>query len=246
MAKVSIVMPLYNAKEFVGEAIDSVLAQSHTDWELLVVDDCSNDGSVQIVREYAEADKRIRLFCLDQNSGPAVARNRAIAEAAGRYIAFLDADDLWLPHKLQRQLEFMEANDLAFTYSGYEVIDEEGRQIATFRPPQSLTYHSLLKTNPIGCLTAIYDTQKLGKTYMPDILKRQDYGLWLRILWHITSARGIMEPLAVYRRRKSSVSSNKLKAALYQWKIYRELEGLGFFKTLYYFVHYAYSGLRKY
>ena len=239
-------MPLYNAKEFVREAIDSVLAQSHADWELLVVDDCSNDGSVQIVREYAESDKRIRLFCLEQNSGPAVARNRAIAEATGRYIAFLDADDLWLPHKLQRQLEFMEANDLAFTYSGYGVIDEEGREIATFRPPQSLTYRSLLKTNPIGCLTAIYDTQKLGKVYMPDILKRQDYGLWLKILKRIDTARGLTESLALYRKRKNSVSSNKLKAAFYQWKIYRKVEGLGLFESMFYFMHYAYNGFKKY
>ena len=243
---VSIILPSYNSEQFIAKSIESVINQTYKNWEMVIVDDCSLDNSNEIIEDYIKKDKRIKLIKLEKNSGPAIARNKAIKEAKGRYIAFLDADDLWKPAKLEKQLNFMKENDLSFTYSAYDLIDEEGNHLGKFIPPKEVSYYSILKTNPIGCLTAIYDTRKLGKIYMPNILKRQDYGLWLKILKRINSVRGIIEPLAIYRIRKNSVSSNKLKAAKYQWKIYREVEKLNIIQSIYYFINYMYYGLKKY
>ena len=243
---VSIITPSYRSEKFISQTIESVLSQTYQNWEMIIVDDVSPDNSNKIIGEYCKKDSRIKLIKLEKNSGPAIARNRAIAEANGRYIAFLDADDLWKPEKLEKQLLFMEKNNLAFTYSSYDLIDEHGNYLGTFITKKNISYSSMLKTSSVGCLTAIYDTKKLGKVYMPEILKQEDYGLWLRILKKIDSTKGILEPLAIYRIRKNSVSSNKIKTAQYQWKIYREIEKLSFFKSVYYFIHYAYNGVIKY
>lgn len=243
---VSIITPSYKSERFVAQTIESVLAQTYTNWEMVIVDDVSPDRSNEIIEMYAQKDTRIKLIRLEKNSGPAVARNRAIEEAAGRYIAFLDADDLWLPEKLEKQLAFMSQNNLAFTYSSYYLIDEENTDKGTFITKTSVSYTDLLKTCSIGCLSAIYDTSKIGKVYMPLILKRQDYGLWLKILRKIGETKGMLEPLATYRLLKNSVSSNKRKAAHYQWKIYRDVEKLNIFKSVYYFTHYAFNGVLKY
>jgi len=243
---VSIVMPSYNADKFIADAIESVLNQTYAYWELIVVDDGSLDHTNEIVEAYAKQDSRISLIKLKQNSGPAKARNKAIKEAKGRYIAFLDADDLWLPEKLKKQIMFMHKNNLSFTYSSYHLIDEHGHMFGTFTTREFITYKSMLKTCSVGCLTAIYDTQVLGKQYMPNIAKRQDYGLWLQILKDINGTKGIIEPLATYRVLGNSVSSNKLTAAVYQWKIYRDVENLNLWKSIYYFVHYAFYGIVKY
>jgi teichuronic acid biosynthesis glycosyltransferase TuaG len=244
--KVSIITPSFKSEQFVSKTIESVLCQTYENWEMIIVDDCSPDNSNIIIEDYCKKDCRIKLIKLEKNSGPAIARNRAIEEAKGRYIAFLDADDLWKPEKLEKQINFMKENNLAFTYSSYELIDENDNFLGKYITKDLITYKELLKTNVIGCLTAIYDIEKLDKVFMPNILKRQDYGLWLKILKQINSTKGILEPLAIYRIRKNSVSSNKLKAAQYQWKIYREVEKLNFFKSLYYFSWYIYYGLRKY
>ncbi len=243
---VSVITPAYNVSRFVSKTIKSVLNQTYQNWEMIIIDDVSTDNSVNIVEKYVKRDNRFRLIKLEKNSGPAIARNIGIKEAKGRYIAFLDADDLWLPEKLEKQLKFMNEYDLAFTYLSYKLIDEEGNDLGEFITKEKITYKSMLKTCSVGCLTAIYDTQKLGKVYMPNILKRQDYGLWLKILKQIGSTRGILEPLAIYRIRKNSISSNKLIAAKYQWKIYREVEKLPFLKSTYYFMWYAYYGFKKY
>jgi len=243
---VSIITPSYKSEKFISETIKSVLFQTYKNWEMIIVDDCSPDNSNEIIEEYCKKDSRIKLIKLEKNSGPAVARNRAIKEAKGRYIAFLDADDLWKPEKLEKQLLFMNENNLAFTYSSYDLIDEDNSDIGTFITKETITYEDMLKTCSVGCLTAIYDTEKLGKVYMPLIRKRQDYGLWLKILKKIGRTKGIVEPLAIYRIRKDSVSSNKIKAAQYQWKIYREVEKLNFFQSIYYFIHYAFNGVIKY
>ena len=244
--KVSIITPSFNSKKFISQTIESVLNQTYRNWEMIIVDDVSPDNSNEIIEEYTQKDSRIKLIKLEQNSGPAVARNRAIEEAKGRFIAFLDADDLWHKEKLEKQLTFMEQNDVAFTFSSYDLIDEDGNALGTFKTKEQVSYNDLLKTNPIGCLTAIYDTEKLGKVYMPNILKRQDYGLWLKILKQVGTTKGMPEVLATYRILKNSVSSNKLKAAKYQWKIYMQVEKIGFWKSVYYFSQYAYYGLRKY
>jgi teichuronic acid biosynthesis glycosyltransferase TuaG len=243
---VSIITPSYKSERFISQTIESVLSQTYKNWEMIIVDDLSPDKSNEIIEKYIIKDSRIKLIKLEKNSGPAVARNRAIKEAKGRYISFLDADDLWMPEKLKKQIEFMSKNNLSFTYSSYNLIDKEGGNIGFFETKNYIYYYSILKTNPIGCLTAIYDTQKLGKVYMPNILLGQDYSLWLKILKEIKTTKGMLEPLATYRILDNSISSNKKIAALYQWKIYREVEKLGIFKSIYYFVHYAYYGLKKY
>ena len=243
---ISIITPSYKSEKFISQTIESVLSQTYKNWEMIIVDDCSPDNSYEIIEDYVKKDNRIKLIKLEKNSGPAVARNTAIKESRGRYIAFLDADDLWIPEKLEKQINFMKENDLSFTYSAYDLIGEEDNNLGEFIPPVEVSYNSILKTNPIGCLTAIYDIKKLGKVYMPNILKRQDYGLWLKILKQIDSTKGMKEKLAIYRIRKNSVSSNKLKAASYQWKIYREVEKLNIFKSFYYFINYIYYGLKKY
>lgn len=243
---VTIIMPSYNSEKFIIESVESVLVQTYSNWELIIVDDCSPDDSNKIITKYVDNDSRIKLIKLQKNSGPAVARNTAIEAANGRYIAFLDSDDVWLPNKLETQINFMHDNDLAFTYSSYRLVGEDNEHLGVFITKDKISYFDMLKTCSVGCLTAIYDTEKIGKQYMPLILKRQDYGLWLKILKLIGKTRGILEPLATYRIRKNSVSSNKVKAAKYQWKIYREIEKLSFLKSLYYFAFYAYNGVTKY
>lgn len=243
---VTIIMPSYNSEKFIIESVESVLVQTYSNWELIIVDDCSPDSSNHIIMKYVDSDHRIKLIKLEKNSGPAVARNTAIEAANGRYIAFLDSDDVWLPNKLEKQIKFMQDNDLAFTYSSYKLVGEDNEDLGLFITKDKISYFDMLKTCSVGCLTAIYDTEKIGKQYMPLILKRQDYGLWLKILKLIGETKGILESLATYRIRKNSVSSNKVKAAKYQWKIYREIEKLSFLKSLYYFVFYAYNGVTKY
>ena len=243
---ISIITPSYNSSKFISQTIESVISQTYENWEMIIVDDMSPDNSNEIIEEFIKKDSRIKLIKLEKNGGPAVARNRAIKEAQGRYMAFLDADDLWMPEKLKKQIAFMNENDLAFTYSSYGLIDEDNNDLGEFITKETITYTSMLKTCSVGCLTAIYDTEKLGKVFMPNILKRQDYGTWLKILKNIKTTKGIIEPLATYRILKNSVSSNKIKASMYQWKIYREVEKLSLFKSIYYFVQYAYYGFKKY
>lgn len=232
---VSIITPSYKSENFISQTIESVLAQTYQDWEMIIVDDVSPDNSNDIVEKYCKKDSRIKLIKLEKNSGPAVARNRAIEEAKGRYIAFLDADDLWKPEKLEKQIKFMQENDCALSYSAYETMSEEGKlQNKFINPPLKVSYKDLLKSNYIGCLTAIYDTQKVDKVYMPFIKKRQDYGLWLRILKKTDFAYGINEPLATYRLMSNSVSSNKISLFKYHYKLFTEFENIGKIRTLYY------------
>ncbi len=243
---VSVIMPSFKSEMFISESIESILSQSYQNWELIIVDDASPDQSNSIIEKFIKKDNRIKLIKLDQNRGPAVARNEAIKIARGRYIAFLDSDDIWSPEKLDKQLNFMKEKDLSFTYSAYNVINEGGEIVGDFIPEQKITYFDMLKTSSIGCLTAIYDTKKLGKMYMPNIFKKQDYGLWLEILKKIKITNGIVELLASYRLRYNSVSSNKIIGGFYQWKIYRDVENISFFKSIYYFLYYVKNGIRKY
>lgn len=242
---VSIITPLYNSQEYIEETIQSILNQNYSNWELIVVDDCSRDESLAIVGEFANKDSRIKIIKLEENSGAAIARNTGIENAKGRYIAFLDSDDLWVPEKLEKQIEFMKGKDISFSFTGYIKIDEDGTEKGQVTIPDVVTYKELLKSNVIGCLTAIYDVEKLGKIYMPNIRKRQDHALWLKILKGHTNAYGLNEPLAKYRIREGSISRNKIKAASYQWKLYREVERLSIGKSLYYFINYAYHGFKK-
>lgn len=242
---VTIVMPAYNASMFIANSICSVLSQSLASWELIVVDDSSDDDTVAIVEEYASYDARIRLIKLVENSGAAVARNVAIRVATGRYISFLDSDDRWLPQKLEVQLAFAQKNDAAFIFSAYRRVDEAGKGLGEVEVPESVSYRELFKTNHIGCLTAMYDTQKLGKNEMPLIRKRQDLGLWLKLLKKTPVAYGQQEVLATYTVRSDSISANKCSASAYQWKVYRDVEQLNLLASCYYFTHYAIRGVLK-
>src|SRR5690606_24400414 len=245
MAKVTVVTPLYNCSEFMWGTIESVINQAFPDWEMIMVDDCSTDSTLEIAESYARRDSRIKVIRLSENSGAAVARNTAIERATGRYIAFLDSDDRWYPQKLERQLAFMEREGIHFSYAAYEKVDPEGNVVAKLRVPEKVGYHDLLKVCTIGCLTAMYDTKHLGKVYMPLIRKRQDLGLWLRILKKVPYAYGVQEVLGQYQLRAESISADKRSAARYTWRLYREVEGLNPLIAAYYFSHYAVNGVLR-
>lgn len=232
---VSIITPLYNGEIFIESTIKSLRAQTYQDWEVIVVDDVSRDNGPEMVENYVKNDKRIKLIKLEKNSGGAVARNRAIEEAKGKYIAFLDSDDLWQPEKLEKQVKFMEENNYDFTYTWYEKIDEEGNKLNEIvKSKGKVNYNELLKSNQIGCLAAMYNVEKLGKIYMPLIRKRQDYALWLQVLKRIDYGYCLEENLAQYRIVNGSVSSNKINLIKYNWKLFREIEKLSIFKSFYY------------
>jgi glycosyltransferase involved in cell wall biosynthesis len=234
---VSVVTPVFNAAATLAATVASVRAQSLADWELLLVDDASTDGSLGLARALAAADPRIRVLAREANGGAAAARNAAIRAARGRLVAFLDADDRWHPEKLARQTAFMAAHGHAFVYSAYRRVAPDGAPLGTVRPPPRVSREELLKGNVIGCLTAVYDSAVFGRAEMPDLRRRQDYGLWLRLLRTVPFAHGLSEPLADYRVAPASLSGGKLGAAAATWRLYRELEGLGRARAGYYLAH---------
>lgn len=245
MALVTVITPSYNCSSFISQTINSVLAQKYTDWEMVIIDDCSTDNSVDVIQSFTERDIRIKLIRLSENSGAAVARNVGIEAATGRYIAFLDSDDQWLSNKLAIQVQFMQEREVAFSYAAYEKLNEQGKVVGTVGVPERVSYSDLLKVCSIGCLTAMYDAQKLGKIYMPLIRKRQDLGLWLRILKQEPYAYGIQQVLGQYQLRADSISANKRSAAQFTWKLYREVEKLNPLLASYYFAHYAVNGVLR-
>ena len=245
MTNVTIITPIYNPNEkYLIQVIRSVQRQTYVDYEHLIIDDKSDTALSSDVLSLIESDPKIRLIKRDWNAGPAVTRNRGISEAKGRFIAFLDADDEWQPNKLLTQINFMLDNHVALCYTAYNIVNEQGAFLALRVPPKKLTYHDILKSNRIGCLTAIYDTNMVGKVFMPNIAKRQDMGLWLSILKKVPYAVGLVdEPYADYRIGGQSVSSNKMSVLKYQWRIYREVEKMSLVTSAYYFVHYVFNGL---
>lgn len=220
---VSIIMPAYRSADFIEESVQSVIKQTHQNWELLIIDDASKDNTVSIIKKFEILDSRIRLFQNDTNQGVGVSRNIGIKAAQGAYIAFLDSDDLWLPEKLEVQLEFMQDHDLAMTYSSYSLIDESGKDLyKKVAALPTLSFQKLLKSNYVGNLTGIYSVERIGKIYSPALRKRQDWALWLTILQKIKSTKGISQPLAKYRIREESISNNKLGLLKYNYLIYSE------------------------
>lgn len=228
---VTIVMPAFRAGRTLPEAVASIRAQAFTDWELVIVEDGSGDDTAAVAARLARDDPRIRLIVLPENRGPAQARNQAIAVARGRFIAFLDADDLWLPGKLSAQIAFMQETGVALSYAGYWREGPRGSRRAV-RVPPAVTHAELLHGNVIGCLTAIYDSAQIGRMQMPDIRMNQDYALWLAILRRVPEARGLAEPLAVYRRHAGSLSWRIWPRLAGTWAMFRQVEGLGRFRTL--------------
>ncbi|CAI0732882.1 glycosyltransferase family 2 protein [Serratia fonticola] len=243
---ISVIMPTYNSEKTVAESINSIKAQTYENWELLITDDCSTDRTWDIISSYAAQDKRIKIYKNNENAGAGFSRNNSIANASGRFIAFLDSDDLWLPEKLSKQLRFMLNNNYHFVYSCYQKIDESGNKKGVISPPLYTNYNKTLYTNVIGCLTAMYDSHEIGKLYMPLIRRRQDLGLWLNIMNKKDGAYCYPEVLAYYRIGNSTLSSNKIKAIRYQWMFYREVARLSLLRSSICFVAYAASGFIKY
>ena len=244
---VSVIMPVHNDEIFLNDSVPSVISQSYKNWELLIVDDCSTDGSPQVIAEFCAKDNRIKSFKTEKASGsPTLPRNIGIENAKGRYIAFLDSDDQWLPTKLERQIrEFEDKQDAVMVFSNYRKIDQFGNQHLQYvKAPARTDYRHLLKGNVIGCLSAMYDIQKLGKRYFPRC-GHEDYVLWLSILREGGIAYNTNTVEALYRLRGASVSSNKFRAMRWQWNIYTKIEKLGMLRSLYYFVHYAVKAVNK-
>jgi glycosyltransferase involved in cell wall biosynthesis len=228
-------MPSCNSEKYICQSIDSVISQTYQNWELVISDDHSSDSTYNIVEEYSKRDKRIKLFRNTGGRGAAHTRNLSIEKAKGRYIAFLDSDDLWYPNYLELRISHIEQEDLSFTYSYYEKINMNGNYIGDVKARKlKVSYSQLLYSNVIGCLTAIYDTKKIGKVYMPIMNKRQDFGLWLKILRQVDYAYCYPTILAKYRVQKKSVSSNKLSLLKYNWAIYRNVAGLNVALSAYY------------
>lgn len=221
---VSIVMPSYNTAKFIEETIESVLAQSYENWELILVDDCSTDNTDEVVSRFL-SDERIRYIKNDTNSGAAVSRNRALREARGKWIAFLDSDDLWEPDKLEKQIAFMQNNNYSFSYTNYIEIDEQsvanGRQVTG---PARITKHGMFNYCWPGCLTVMYDAEVIGLIQIADIKKNNDYAMWLKVCTK-ADCYLLNETLAKYRKRSGSISNHGyMKLIKWHYKLYREAE----------------------
>jgi glycosyltransferase involved in cell wall biosynthesis len=242
---VSIVMPVYNAEATLRRAVDSVLRQTHTRLELVAVDDCSNDGSWATLLAYARTDPRVRPIRLARNGGVAAARNAALDAAAGRYVAFLDSDDGWHPRKLELQLAAMRASGAQVSYTGFQRVTADGRLLSYVEPPPSVTHADMLKSNHIGNLTGLYDRTLGDARFLR--MGHEDYVFWLDRVRRAGRAIRVDydEPLAWYLVRGGSVSSNKLSAARWQWRIYRDVEKLGFAQALRYMGFYVWRAVRK-
>lgn len=233
---VSIITPTYNCARFIGSTIESVLNQTYQDWELLITDDCSTDDTVDIVSHYVQSDSRIRLFKLDKNSGAGAARNNSIKEAKGKYLAFLDSDDRWLPTKLEKEISFMNEKHSSVVYSSYLTCEEDGKPKGIIVCRSHETAFSVRCDDRMGALTFMYDMEKLGKIYMPTIRRRQDWCYKMLVLNKARHAYGIKEPLAIYRLVGNSLSSHKINLIKYNIQSYRITLGWSWLRSILFFV----------
>jgi len=242
---VSIIMPAYNCGNFIGITIDSVIAQTYQNWEIIVIDDSSTDNTEEVISFYMAKDSRIKYYKLNQNSGAAVARNKAIDLAEGKYIAFLDSDDVWFPEKLAKQISFMKEYGFNFTCTSYTKIGEDGVYLnRTIKAQNKSDYNGVLRTCP-GNSTVIYNADKLGKFKIPNIKKRNDYVMWLQIIKKEKCLYGMEEPLSSHRIRTNAISSNKSSLIGYHWKVYREIENLSFLKSSYLIIYWVIATVFK-
>ncbi|MEE0450594.1 glycosyltransferase family 2 protein [Peptacetobacter sp.] len=243
---VSIITPVYNAERFLEDTIKSVQKQSYKNWELVLVDDCSKDSSSEIIEKFQNSDDRIRYIKLEKNSGAAISRNTGIKNAKGRFIAFVDSDDLWEKTKLEKQIEYMLRENIGFSFTSYRYMRENGEKTTKVaKAPKKIDYEGLLKNTIIGCSTVVLDRKIIGDFEMPLVKRGQDTATWLKILRTEKYAYGIEEPLVNYRIVGNSLSSNKIKALKRTWNTYRNVEGLGLFKSMYVFCFYVVNAIRK-
>ena len=244
---VSVIMPAYNAERFIEEAINSVVNQTVEDWELIVIDDCSNDNTFKLAQELAISDKRIYVLKNDENSGVAKTRNRGIDLAMGDFIAFLDSDDVWYPRKLECQLQKMQEKNSALVYCSYAIIGVDGKKVKRdYLVPVTAKYNDILKENYVQCSAMLIRADIVKDIKFNTRFFHEDYILGLDILRRGEVAVGCSEVLLSWRYLENSRSFNKKKSAKNRWKIYREYLQLPFIKALWLFVNYTVAGLRKY
>ena len=243
--KVSIIIPVYNAEKFIGKTIESVLNQTYKNWEMLIFNDKSKDNSLKIIKKYSEKDERIKVVDSKENVGVVAARNKLIEIATGEFIAFLDADDYWKQNKLEKQIKFMRKNNASISCTEYTRVTEDEKEINDIIIKEIITYEDMLKNNYLGCLTVIYNANKLGKRYFKERKKNEDYVLWLEIVKETKIIFGLKENLAFYRVLNNSRSSNKIKVAKDRWEVYRKIERLSLLKSIYYFLQYVIRALKK-
>ena len=244
--KVSIITPSYNSSLFIKDCIESVQNQSYTNWEMLIVDDASKDNSVELIQSISNNDSRIKLIALTKNVGAAEARNEALAHSKGKYIAFLDSDDLWLPTKLEKQIKFMQSSKCAFSFTAYQPMSEDGSQkFSIINIPTKINYHSYLKNTIIGCLTVMLDREQTGDFKMLNIRSSHDMALWLDIMKRGFLAYGLNENLACYRLVANSNTSKKWQAATEVWDVYRKVEKLNLLYSTFCFICYVFNAFKK-
>ncbi|WP_312258242.1 glycosyltransferase family 2 protein [Romboutsia ilealis] len=243
---VSIITPVYNAERFLSDTIKSVQNQTYKNWEILLIDDCSKDNSAQIIKEFQKYDNRIKYIKLKKNSGASVSRNEGIRNAKGRFIAFVDSDDIWKPEKLEIQIKYMLKENLGFTFTSYRYMKENGEltnKIA--KAPSKINYNGLLKNTIIGCSTVVIDKDIVDYFEMPLVRRGQDTATWLQILRKEKYAYGIEQDLVNYRLVGESLSSNKIIALKRTWNTYRNVEKLGLLKSSYVFCFYVFNAIKK-
>ena len=243
---VSIITPVYNAERFLSDTIKSVQNQTYKNWEILLIDDCSKDNSAQIIKQFQKYDDRIKYIKLEKNSGASVSRNTGIKNAKGRFIAFVDSDDIWKPEKLEIQIKYMLKENLGFTFTSYRYMKENGEltnKIA--KAPSKINYNGLLKNTIIGCSTVVIDREIVDYFEMPLVRRGQDTATWLQILRKEKYAYGIEQDLVNYRLVGESLSSNKIIALKRTWNTYRNVEKLGLLKSSYVFCFYVFNAIKK-
>lgn len=244
---VSIIVPVYNASKFLNDTINTVLNQTYENWELIFVDDCSKDNSKEIYMKYKN-DERIKWFDQEKNGGAALSRNKGIELSKGKYLCFLDADDLWDKDKLEKQVNFMKEKNCEFSFTGYEFADENGvpngKKVYV---PKRINYKQALKNTTIWTSTVMFDMTLLTKEniYMPNVRRGQDTATWWKILKKIDYAYGLNEVLSFYRRTQDSLSANKITALKRTWNLYRNVEHLNIFSSFYNFCWYCFNAIRR-
>lgn len=243
---ISIVVPVYNAEKYMERTIQSVIGQSIDNWELLLIDDCSTDGSREVMKKYEQ--EKIRCFYCKENLGPANARNIGLQAAKGRYLAFVDSDDFWEKDKLEKQLKFMRENGYAFTFTSYEFADENGNRSGLIaRAPECVDYKGVLRSSTIAPSTAMFDRKQIPDQYlrMPVHVAREDAATWMQILKQGFKAYGMKDILTVYCRHEGAYSGNKVKAVIGKWQLYHEVEGFSVIKSLYYVIVNTWAAVKR-
>ena len=245
--KISIITACYNSERTIKQTYESIACQSHSNWEWLVTDDCSTDSTLNVLNDLSARDNRLKIFSSPANLGAGAARNVSIENSAGRFLAFIDSDDMWAPTKLTKQLEFMLLGAISFSFTAFSVVDINGKEMGSkidLSCPPSINYFELLaKKATFGCSTVMIDTHYVGGVSMSTLRTGQDYVTWLSILKCGVTAYSLKEPLTSYRIMSGSLSRNKFKKALRQWDIYRSVEGLSLMNSFCYFCSYAWRAI---